>query len=241
MKNALAIVLAVTVLVSSGFGAAAKGLEIKIIDNKVSMQAESVPLARLLRLLDLATGMTSRVPPELANRNVSVRFSNLSIDEAILKIFEGQPLDFVVFPGKSIRVTSSSQTVLADNTPAPYSPPPPQDNVFVEDNPPFVPLQPPMNQAGQPAMIQTPFGAIPNPRAQQQNQQQQGIQPMVAPGQVGGQPNPFGQGLPGFNGSQALPTLQSTPFGGSSGQTNSPSSPFPPSSPGSPGTVRPIP
>ena len=242
MKNALAIVLAVTVLATSGFAAAAKGPEIKIIDNKVSMQVESVPLSRLLRLLDLATGMTSKVPPELANRNVSVRFSNLSLDDAIQKIFEGQPLDFVIFPGKSIRVTGSSQTALADNSPAPYSPPPPQDNVFVADNPPFVPPQPPMNQAAQPAMIQTPFGAIPNPRAQQNQQQQQGIQPMVAPGQVGGQPNnPFGQGLPGFNGSQSLPTLQTTPFGASPGQSNSPSSPFPPSSPGSPGTIRPIP
>src|SRR5215471_6002827 len=71
---------------------AGSGPDIRIIDNKVSIQAEAVPLSRLLRLLDQATGMASKVPPELANRNVSVRFANLQFDEAIQKIFEGQPL-----------------------------------------------------------------------------------------------------------------------------------------------------
>ena len=48
------------------------------------------------------------------------------------------------------------------------------------------------NQQQQPAVIQTPFGPIPNPRANQP------VQPNTMPGQVPGQPNPFGAVSP-FN------------------------------------------
>ena len=54
---------------------------------------QAVPLGRLLRLFGLATGLDTQAPPEVANRNVSVRFSGLSMEAAIRKIFEGQPLD----------------------------------------------------------------------------------------------------------------------------------------------------
>ena len=81
MKYALIAALLSISLLGTTFGAA-KGPEIRIVDNKVSIQAEAVPLSRLLRLLDQATGMTSKVPPELANRNVSVRFSDLKLDDA---------------------------------------------------------------------------------------------------------------------------------------------------------------
>src|SRR5215468_11037543 len=103
MKMFLSSVLISVLLTLNGL-AAESGPEIRIIDNKVSIQAEAIPLSRLLHLLDQATGLTSKVPPELANRNVSVRFTNLSFDEAIQKIFEGQPLDYVVVAGKSIIV-----------------------------------------------------------------------------------------------------------------------------------------
>src|SRR5262245_39178965 len=101
---------------------AGKAPEIQIIDGKVSMQAEAVPLGRLLRLLDAATGMTSKVPPELANRNVSVRFSGLDFDTAVRKIFEGQPFDYVFVNGKGIHVTALAQAspTTVTSGPAPY-------------------------------------------------------------------------------------------------------------------------
>src|SRR5262245_12164288 len=106
MKYALIALLSISLL-GTTFGAA-KGPEIRIVDNKVSIQAEAVPLSRLLRLLDQATGMTSKVPPELANRNVSVRFSDLKLDDAVHKIFEGLPLDYVLIEGHGIVVTGTS-------------------------------------------------------------------------------------------------------------------------------------
>jgi len=216
--------------------AAGKGPDIRIIDNRVSIQAEAVPLARLLRLLDEATGMTSKVPPELANRNISVRVSDVKLTDAVHKIFEGLPLDYVLLEGKAIIVTAASQqTAVAENNAAPYNPPPPpQENAFVEENAPFVPPpmnnnpamnafppvnNPAMNQGmnpamnpnpnQQPAMIQTPFGQIPNPRANQQPVQQN-VAPTVIPGQVP-PPNPFNSTLPGFNGNSNLPNLQTAP------------------------------
>jgi len=221
MRKALLITILSVGLAGSALGAG-KGPEISIIDDKVSIHAEAVPLSRLLRLLDRATGLTSKVPPELANRNVSVRFSNLSLDDAIRKIFEGQPVDYVLVQGQGIFVTGTSQNVVAGNSAAPNSPPP--QETFVEDNP-FAP-QPPFggapqpvpgfapqvnpnnpnvnqNPNQQPATIQTLFGPIPNPRANQPIQQP-GM-PMVTPGQ----PANNGINTPG-----SIPGLPaSAPFG----------------------------
>src|SRR5215470_13451452 len=74
--------------------------EIEIVDGKVTMSAQNVPLGRLLSLLDRALGMTSTVKPELANRNISVRFSSLPVKDAVHKIFEGQPLNYMFVEGK---------------------------------------------------------------------------------------------------------------------------------------------
>jgi hypothetical protein len=217
MKHALIAVLLSISLLGTTFGAA-KGPDIRIVDNKVSIQAEAVPLSRLLRLLDQATGMTSKVPPELANRNVSVRFSDLKLDDAVHKIFEGLPLDYVLIEGHGIVVTGTSQPATATaGGPAPFTPPAPQET-FSEDNPPFMPPQGVQPNPNQPAMINTPFGPRQNPNAMQNGnaaQQQQGVlpnasgfpsqpvnsglAPMVTPGQ--GQPanNPFNASAPGFN------------------------------------------
>src|SRR5437879_11531799 len=92
---------------------AAKGPEINLIDNRLSINADSISLGRLLRLLDLATGMQSKVPPELANRNISVRFSGLTLEDGVRKIFQGQPFDYVVLEGRGVIVTSASQTTPA--------------------------------------------------------------------------------------------------------------------------------
>src|SRR6476646_11897649 len=82
-----------------------KGPEVDLVDNKLSINAETVPLGRLMRLLDMATGMKSKVPPELANRNISVQFSGLTFNDGIRKIFQGQPLDYILIQGQGVVVT----------------------------------------------------------------------------------------------------------------------------------------
>jgi hypothetical protein len=251
MKNALAILLTMGLLASTAV-AEGPGTDIRIIDNQVSVQVDAMPLGRLIRLLDQATGMTSKVPPELANRNISVRFSNLKFDDAIRKLFEGQAIDYVLVPGKSLTITGVSKTMTAQGGPAPFNPP--QDinnNPFDNDNNTFMP-QPPPNPNAQPAVIQTPFGPIQNPNRQVQGQagQQQpnGPTPMVLPGQTttgGNNTSPFGNNsfntpfgsMPNTNAPATTPGLQSNPFGYPSptnpGQTPSglPSSGFPTSAP----------
>ena len=53
----------------------------------------------------MAMGMTSEVKPELANRNISVQFTDLTLNDAVRKIFQGQPLNYFVIQGKGIHVT----------------------------------------------------------------------------------------------------------------------------------------
>src|SRR5215207_10175699 len=83
----------------------ATGPEIEVVDGKVSMNALGMPLSRILSLLDRATGLKSKVAPELANRNVSVRFTLLPLKEAVHKIFEGQPFNYMLIEGKGIDVS----------------------------------------------------------------------------------------------------------------------------------------
>src|SRR5581483_3093438 len=100
MKQRLLSAIFCILLVSPAF--AAKGTEIDLVDNKLSIDADMVPLSRLLRLLDMATGMKSKVPPDLANRNISVKFSGLPLNDGIRKIFQGQPFDYAVLAGQGI-------------------------------------------------------------------------------------------------------------------------------------------
>ena len=210
MKQGLFVIILILTLATGGV-AAASGPAIQIIDNKLSITAEAISLSRLLRLLDQATGMKSKVPPELANRNISVRFSDLNIDDGFRKIFQGQPIDYIVIPGQGIIVTALSQTISGGDSLSaqPFNPPPPQaDQPFVQDNPQFFPpggqpqpgIAQPFGggnpnaqfnpaQQQQPAVIQTPLGPIPNPRA---NQPAQPNAPLTTPVQQ----NPFGSSLP---------------------------------------------
>ena len=210
----------ITAIMLAGFLAAevsgaGKGPEIRVVDSKVSISAEAIPLGRLLQLFDRATGMQSTVPAALANRNLSVQFADLSFDDAVRKIFEGQPLDYVVIQRQGIVVLALSQMSGSESPPTPgYNQAPSQieQQTFIEDNqinqppPGFVPPQPPgfvpgfagspgagmpapnnpFNQQQQPAVIQTPFGPIPNPRANQP------MPPNAVPGQMPGQATPFG-------------------------------------------------
>src|SRR5262252_1986699 len=94
----------------------AKGPEVDLVDNKLSINAETIPLSRLLKLVDMATGMKSKVPPELANRNISVKFSGLSLTDGVRKIFQGQPIDYILIEGQGVVVTASSQTLAGSET-----------------------------------------------------------------------------------------------------------------------------
>ena len=210
------------VCLATGSFAATKGPEITLVDSKLSISADSVSLARLLRLLDMATGMQSKVPADLANRTVSVKFSGLSLEDGVRKIFQGQPFDYVVIQGQGVIVTAASQmTGTAEAQPAhnnsgqaavqPFQPQP-FEQPFTPDLPPTVlpqqviPATPGQPQQ-QPAMIQTPFGPIANPRAgqpmpgapvqapQQNNLFPGSLQPPTSTGIVGAQqaaPSPFG-------------------------------------------------
>ena len=188
MKRWLAAAVFV-LFIGTGAFAAAKGPQIDFVDDKLSVNAEAVSLGRLLHLFDLATGMKSKVPPELANRNISVKFSDLNINDGVKKMFQGQPLDYVVIQGQGIIVTAASQAVTSADTVPAYTAPPPQqqqqqpfDQPFANDFPgqqqlpaaqglqpvPQQQQQPVQQQPQQqPPTIQTPFGPIPNPRAQQ--------------------------------------------------------------------------
>src|SRR5438309_8533452 len=241
MKHLLAAVLLALAVTPGGF-AAGKGPEINLVDNKLSIDAQTVSLGRLLRLLDLATGMQSKVPAELAERNISVKFSGLSLEDGVRKIFQGQPFDYVIVERRGVIVTSASQTQVTESAPiynapqqqAPFTPQP-VEQPFTPDFPAMAipqPGQPQMPQQ-QPAMIQTPFGSIPNPRAQPVPQiipppapgQQNPLFPdqrLNQPGTVGvvpspspfGMPSPFGtpQNNPNnFNNTFGAPTVFGVP------------------------------
>jgi hypothetical protein len=237
MRRLWVSVFLMTSLATAAF-AAGSGPSIQIINNKVSNQAEAIPLSRLLRLLDRATGMTSKVPSELANRNITVRFTGLSIDEAIKKIFEAQPYDYAFIAGQGIIVTALSQTT-GPETPGATAGYPPAATTPNVPEPPFnnnpngnfsMPGRPGVGMPGapgtagpvnngnnstnntairtQPAVIQTPFGPIPNPNANA------APSPLSAPGQQqpAGLNNTPGSGLgspiPSFGG---RPTSQPAP------------------------------
>src|SRR5262245_31554784 len=106
MKTALITLTAILTLPLAAF---AQGTpEVRVSDGKVSISAMSIPVGRLLDLLDKAVGMKSEVKPELTNRLISVRFTNLELKEAVHKIFEGQPLNYLLIEGKGIRVVDAA-------------------------------------------------------------------------------------------------------------------------------------
>ena len=150
------------------------GPEIQVSDGKVSMSAQAVPLGRLLSLWDRAVGMNSQVlKPELANRMVSVRFTNLELKDAVRKIFEGQPLNYSFVEGKGIRVIDAALSTAAastGSTPVSSSSFPEPQQSTINSQPlaignaqPAQNLQNPQNPAGQPAQPANPFGNQPAP------------------------------------------------------------------------------
>src|SRR5881409_3418790 len=249
MKHLVAALFLSTMI--TGSFAAGKGPEINLVDNKLSINAETIPLGRLLRLLDLATGMQSKVPPELADRNISVKFSGLTVEDGVRKIFQGQPFDYVIVERQRVIITSASQTNPATeaapvyNAPQQQMPftPQPIEQPFTQDFPPVPMPQPGMPQPQQqPATIQTPFGPIANPRAGQPV-------PQIVPAPAPGQQNPLfpGQPLnqPGIVGGTPTPTPfgAPSPFGAPQNNQNNFNNMFgaPPTVFGVPGATQPRP
>src|SRR5438045_1147519 len=123
MKRCLAVLALAASMIAPAF---AKGPEVDLVDNKLSINADAISIGRLLHLLDMATGMKSKVPAELANRNISVKFAGLNVSDGVKKIFQGQPLDYIMIQGQGVIVTAASQSS-SGSEPAPaYNPPPQQ-------------------------------------------------------------------------------------------------------------------
>src|SRR5436190_19149187 len=91
----------------------AKDPEVQMIDGKMTIQAESVTLKQFLQALDAATGMNSKVSAQLANEKISVRLSDVDLNTAIRKSFQGQPWNYVVAVGKGISVIDKAQLTAA--------------------------------------------------------------------------------------------------------------------------------
>jgi hypothetical protein len=135
MRVASKLLLGLVLLQGSAYADEPK---IEVIDGKISITAQAVPLGRFLAMFDKAMGLKSEVKPGLENRNVSVQFTGLNFNEAIRKIFQGQPYNYVVTQGKGIKVidlvTSGAssgvpETQSFSNPSQPFNaPPPPQIN-----------------------------------------------------------------------------------------------------------------
>jgi hypothetical protein len=197
VRTIFKILLGLTILEYTAFG---KEPEIQIKDGRVSITAENVPLGRLLGLLDRAMGMQSVVKPELAGRSINVQFTDLAFEDAIRKIFQGQPLNYIVIAGKGIQVTELAQSAPVNSAPrTAYDTPPQQNN-------PFVTLPPPL-QPGVPAA-----NAPVNPQQQQQQPAVTifGSRPDANPGQNPAY-TPPGNTLPGGAALSNNPALNLTP------------------------------
>ena len=159
MKRWLESFIWATLLAAHAFAA---GSEPRVVyfQQKVSVDAKSTPLSRLLRLWDEATGMRSSVPRELASQTVTVKFSELPLDEAVRRIFEKLPLDYVFIEARGIIITGRSQ-VPAGRAAAGARPPnedaPEAANPSPQKKPNAPALKPPP-----PPPTPTRFGPIPN-------------------------------------------------------------------------------
>ena len=252
MKFAFKILVGLSLIQGTAF--AFQGPEIQVMDGKITMTAQAVPLGQVLTMLDRATGLSSKVlKPELARRNISVRFKELDLRDAVQKIFEGQPLNYVLIAGKGIQVTDAAQggPATGTSTAPSVSSSFPNSQPVISNQPlqPGVPtIQPvnavqPANAASQPANANNPFGATPPPAATPPSGPGQAtITPGQLPPPIGAsnitpagaaQPAPAGVIFPG---GQTTPT-GGIPFPGA--QTAPASQPTGPGAAGAtPGTVR---
>src|SRR5262249_16190829 len=116
MNGWLAAMILAGALAVDGF-AARNGPEVLNVDQQISINADGIELGRLLRRWDQATGMQSSIPSELADLTVNVHFTELSVSDAVQKIFAGLPVDYILVGGQGIVVTAQSQNVSRDEQP----------------------------------------------------------------------------------------------------------------------------
>jgi hypothetical protein len=165
MKGWLGTIILVGILAVDG-SAAGRGPEVTYVDQKISISADEITLDRLLRLWDQATAMQSVVPPDLAGRKLSVHFTGLAVGDALRKMFDGQPFDYVLVEGHGILVMDRSQS---EPVAQPSAAPNDVEQVIeppVAQEPPSLIVPPPDQQ--QPIIIQTPFGPMLSPYGREQ-------------------------------------------------------------------------
>ena len=163
------------VFLAANVFAAGKDPEFKVVDGKISIQAEAITLKQFLQYWDAATGMTSKVNPQLANEKISVRLEGLDMNSAIRKSFQGQPWNWAVVNGKGInvidRATAVTSTSGGSSSPIQSfsdtrnDPPPPQPQLsapFAQSGPVPAPIN--ATPASQPSS--QPPGAVNLPPAQ---------------------------------------------------------------------------
>jgi len=171
--SSLVVLLAVNAL------SAGKDPEFKMVDGKLSIQADAITLRQFLQYLDAATGMTSKVNPQLANEQISVRLEGMEVNAAIRKSFQGRPWNWAVVNGKGVNIIDRATAISATSS-GPSSAPiqsfietrneplPPQPQVAAPF-PATGPVPAPVNAspAGQPAgatnLPPSPGGAAPQP------------------------------------------------------------------------------
>jgi len=164
MKPWLGVLIMAGLLGVQGF-AAAQETEVVNVDQKISVRADDITLVRLLELWDQATGMQSTVPPELADLKLSIRFTGLSLNDALLKIFDGQPFGYFLADGRLIvsaisQFDSSAEPMPVDNDNVP-------EVVEQQALPTPASLQA-LPSRQKPGIMPTPFGPLVVPPGTQQ-------------------------------------------------------------------------
>jgi len=175
------------------------GPEIEVVDGKISMSALSVPLSRVISMVDRAVGLQSKVAPEVASRSISVRFKELPLKDAVQKIFEGQPFNYSLIEGKGIQVIGLAQGGTSGTSSFVDSPPvqsPINQAPFPNPTPVqptnAVQVNPATGQPVSPANTAIPTGALVGPA----NSAPSAVAAPGAPVQPGQMPPPIGANPP---------------------------------------------
>jgi hypothetical protein len=164
MKPWLRILIMVSFLGAGGF-AAAQEPEVLNVDQKISVRVENVTLGRFLELWDQATGMQSTVPPALADQKLSIRFTGLSLNDALRRIFDGQPFGYFLADGRLIVSAISQSDSLAEPMPVD------NDNGTEAVEPQVLPTPASLQAVPsrqKPTVMPTPFGPLLIPPGSQQ-------------------------------------------------------------------------
>jgi hypothetical protein len=145
------------VLLAANVFAAGKDPEFKVVDGKVSIQADAITLKQFLQYWDAATGMTSKVNPQLANEPISVRLEGLDLNSAIRKSFQGKLWNWAIVDGKGVNVIDRATPVTATSAGS-SSPIQTFSDTRNEPPPPQPQLTAPLAQSGP---VPAPANAVP--------------------------------------------------------------------------------